>query len=35
MPKDPVTVTPNEVALFKIKFKNTGMNDWPANIKLY
>lgn len=35
MPKDTITVTPNEVALFKLRFRNTGMNDWPQGINLY
>lgn len=34
-PKDPVTVTPNEVSIFKVKFKNTGLDNWPGNTSLY
>jgi hypothetical protein len=34
-PKDPVTVKPNEVALFKVKFRNTGLDNWPSTTSLY
>ena len=35
MPQEPVTIKTNEIAFFKLKFKNTGMNNWPVTTKLY
>ncbi len=35
MPQEPVIVKTNEVAIFKLKFKNTGMNNWPVTTNLY
>ena len=35
LPKDPVTVSPNQVAFFKLKFRNTGQAAWPSTTCLY
>lgn len=35
LPKDPVTVGPNDVAFFKVRFRNTGATNWPSTTSLY
>jgi len=35
LPKEPVTVSPNDVAFFKVRFRNTGDKAWPSSTSLY
>ena len=34
-PKEPVTVKTNEVAVYKVKFRNVGLDTWPSTTSLY